>query len=267
MHNLSVHSLRRHSWVLLLPVWVKEENATLLSLIRFFSRPSSPLDYYPVCVAGVVSCINSPFSQRCGFGKCFKILDFDTSIIWDIRELEGNKIISASDDNTSKVWDLNSQKELFNLCTSHRHISGVALVNKKKVVLASGRNLLLYNLETKQQESCLDITVWTLKELSNGDIACGLGNGLLYIIKVTDELIIKTKFARGHKTSINCIIELENHKIVTSSDENDLILWNPNDPESMYFIKGHTKIITSLCFISGTKFATASRDKTLKIWE
>jgi WD40 repeat protein len=190
-----------------------------------------------------------------------------TSIIWDIRELEGNKIISASDDNTSKVWDLNSKKELFNLCTSHRHISSIALVNKKKVVLASGRNLLLYNLETKQQESCLDIAVWTLKELSNGDIACGLGNGLLYIIKVTDELIIKTKFAKGHKTSINCIIELENHKIVTSSDENDLIMWNPNDPESMYFIKGHTKLITSLCFISGTKFASASRDKTLKIWE
>lgn len=35
-----------------------------------------------------------------------------TSIIWDIRELEGNKLISASDDNTSKVWEFNEKKNL-----------------------------------------------------------------------------------------------------------------------------------------------------------
>ena len=113
----------------------------------------------------------------------------------------------------------------------------------------------------------MDISVWSLKELSNGDVACGLGNGLFYIISVTDELLIKTKFQRGHNKTINFIIELENHKIVTASDENDLILWDPTDPDSMYILKGHTDIVTSLCFISGTRFASASRDKTLKIWE
>ena len=106
-----------------------------------------------------------------------------------------------------------------------------------------------------------------MRELSNGDVAVGLGNGLLYILKITDELIVKTKFVHGHKKTINCIIELENHKLVTSSDENDLILWDPNDPESMYLLKGHTDVVTCLCFISGTKFASSSRDKTLKIWE
>ena len=190
-----------------------------------------------------------------------------TSIIWDIRELDGDKLISASDDNKSKVWDLKGKKELFNLCTCHRHISGIAVLKNNKVVLASGRNLLLYNLDTKSQESFLDLKVWALKELSNGDIACGLGNGLLYIVQVTDELLIKTKFPQGHKATINCIIELDNHKIITSSDENDLIMWDPNDSESMYFIKGHTDIVTSICKISGTKFASVSGDKTLKIWE
>lgn len=157
--------------------------------------------------------------------------------------------------------------KLYNLCSSHRHISGIAVLKNKKVILDLGKNLLLYNLEIKQQESFLDIKVWTLRELSNGDIACGLCNGLLYIIKVTDELLNKTQFSKGHKTTINCIIELENNKIVTSYDNNDLIMWDPKDPESMYFIKGHTDVVTSLCFIYGTKFSSTSRDKTLKIWE
>ena len=189
-----------------------------------------------------------------------------TSIIWEIRELEGNKIISACDDNKSKIWDIKTKKSE-DLCKSNRHISGIAVLKNNKVIIASGKNIFLYDLKTKQQESFLDINVWSLRELSNGDVACGLGNGLLYIIQVTDELLIKTKFPQGHKKTINSIIELENHKIVTSSDENDLILWDPNDPESMYLLKGHTDYVTSLCLISGTRFASASRDKTLKIWE
>ena len=189
-----------------------------------------------------------------------------TSIIWEIRELEGNRIISGSDDNKSKIFDLKTQK-CEDFCKCSRHISGIAVLKNNKVIIASGQNIFLYDLKTKEQESFLDIKVWSLKELSNGDVAAGLGNGLLYIISVTDELIIKTKFPRGHNKTINNIIELDNHKIVTSSDENNLILWDPSEPESMYIIKGHTDIVTSICFISGTKFASTSRDKTLKIWE
>ena len=198
--------------------------------------------------------------------ECLYTLKGHTSIIWDIRELPDNKLISASDDNKSKIWDLNTKKDE-DFCKSTRHISSIAILKNNKVVLASGRNIFLYDLKTKQQESFLDISVWSLKELSNGDVACGLGNGLFYIISVTDELLIKTKFQRGHNKTINFIIELENHKIVTASDENDLILWDPTDPDSMYILKGHTDIVTSLCFISGTRFASSSRDKTLKIWE
>ena len=192
-----------------------------------------------------------------------------SSIIWDIRELEGNKLISASDDNKSKVWDLKAKKELYTLFSSHRHISAIAVLKNNRIILSSGRQVILYNLNTKNQESCLDIKkgVWSLKALSNGDVAAGLGNGDLYIITVTDELSIKTIFCQGHKKTINSIIELDNHKIVTSSDENDLILWDPNEPETMFLIRGHTDIVTCLCFISGTRFASASRDKTLRIWE
>lgn len=189
-----------------------------------------------------------------------------TSIIWDIRQLEDNKLMSASDDNTSKIWDLNT-KQSEEFCKNTRHISSIALLKNNKVLLASGNNIFLYDLKTKQQESFLDIKVWCLRELSSGDVACGCGNGLFYILTVTDEILIKTKFPRGHNKTINFIIELENHKIVTASDENDLILWDPNDPDSMYLLKGHTDIVTSLCYISGNRFASASRDKTLKIWE
>ena len=54
---------------------------------------------------------------------------------------------------------------------------------------------------------------------------------------------------------------------MTSSDENDLILWDINDPESIYMIKGHNNLIKSLCLLEGNKFASVDKDHILKIWE
>ena len=198
--------------------------------------------------------------------ECVCILKGHTSMVWDIKILSNNRLISGCDDNTSKIWNL-KDKTNQTLFKSKRHISSIAVLKNNKVILAEGKNLLLFNLDTKDQESCLILTVWTLKELKNGDVAAGLGDGNLYILEITDEINIKTKFTQGHKATINTIIELANGKLVTSSDENDLILWDRNDPESIYLIKGHTDIVTSLCLIEGNKFATASRDNTIKIWE
>ena len=147
-----------------------------------------------------------------------------------------------------------------------QNFQSVRNLNNKKVLLASKKNILLFDLDTKDQESVLDVSAWTLLKLKNGDVAAGLGNGLLYILEITDEIKIKLKFPQGHKRTINTIIELENNKLVTISDENDLILWDVTDPDSIYIIKGHTDYVSCLCVIEGNKFASVSKDKTLKIW-
>ena len=197
--------------------------------------------------------------------ECVETLEGHSSIIWDIKYIN-DKIISASDDNSSKIFDLKDKSNKY-LFYTRRHISCVAILPNNKVLLAIARNILLFDLETKQQESFLEIKAWTLKTLKNGDVAAGLGNGLLYILKVTDEISIKTEFARGHNSTINTIIELSNEKLVTCSDENDLILWDRTEPESIYMIKGHTDIIKCLCYLEGNKFATVGKDNFLKIWE
>ena len=191
-------------------------------------------------------------------------LEGHTSIIWDIKYLKKNMLISAADDNTSKIWDIQNKSSI-NLYSSKRHISCVAVLKNNKVLLAAGKNLLLFDLNTKDQESCLDLSVWTITTLKNGDVAAGLGNGLLYILQITDEIIVKTEFPRGHNSTINSIIELSNGKIVTISDENEPIMWDRDEPLSIYMIKGHTDKVLSICLIEGNKFASFSKDNTLKI--
>lgn len=198
--------------------------------------------------------------------KCLLTLEGHTSMVWDLKYLGNDKLISASDDNSSKIWNIKTKK-MENLYKAKKQISSIVDLGNNKLLLSSGKNVFLFNLDTKDQECVIDIAVWYLLKLKNGDIAAGLCNGLLYILEVTDEIKIKTKFPRGHKKIINLIIELENNKLVTSSDENDLILWDINDTESIYMIKGHNNLIKSLCLLEGNKFASVDKDHILKIWE
>ena len=75
------------------------------------------------------------------------------------------------------------------------------------------------------------------------------------------------KFPQGHKKTIGAIIELDDGRLVSMADENDLILWDINDLESMYILKGHNEMVTGLCFVAGNKFVSVSKDQILKIWE
>lgn len=198
--------------------------------------------------------------------KCLSTFEGHTSIIWDLKYLDKDKIISGADDNSSRIWNLKDKSSVV-LYQAKKNISSIVVLDSKKVLLAAGKNVFLFDVDTKEQLNVLDISCWALLKLKNGDIAAGLGNGLLYLLKVTDEVLVKSQFPRGHKKTINTVIELENNKLITASDENELIMWDCNEPESIYMIKGHEKIVTAMCLIEGNKFASVAKDNSLKIWE
>ena len=189
-----------------------------------------------------------------------------TSIVWDIKYLGNNQLISGADDNTSILWDLEKKThEIF--YQAKKNVSVICPLKNNKILLAVGNNILLFDLPTKKQESFLEVTAWALTQLKNGDVAAGLGKGLIYILQITDEIIVKTELPQAHKKTVNTIIELDDGRLVSMADENDLILWDIKDPESVYMLKGHNDMTTGLCYVGGDKFVSVSRDNTLKIWE
>lgn len=198
--------------------------------------------------------------------KCLSTFEGHTSIIWDLKYLDKDRIISGADDNSSRIWNLKDKSSVV-LYQAKKNISSIVVLDSKKVLLAAGKNVFLFDVDTKEQLNVLDVSCWALLKLKNGDIAAGLGNGLLYLLKVRDEVLVKSQFPRGHKKTINTVIELENNKLITASDENELIMWDCNEPESIYMIKGHEKIVTAMCLIEGNKFASVAKDNSLKIWE
>ena len=188
------------------------------------------------------------------------------SMIWSINEIKGNKLISGSSDNTAVIWDLNKKKQDFELFKD-KEISVAIQLKSGKVLLCSRDKLILFDINSKKQLTNMEIKpgVWSIRELSDGRVAAGYGNGDVAILEVGND--IKEKILlKGHKKTVNSIIELEDHKLVTAADENNMILWDLNDPESKYFLEGHTNNIACLTHLTGNKFASVSLDKTVKIW-
>lgn len=194
-------------------------------------------------------------------------LEGHTSMIWALNEVAGNKLISGGSDKRALIWDMNEKKLDFELYKD-KEISAVLQLKNGKVLVCSENNLCLFDLDTKQKLTDLEVPtgMWSIKELHNGNVAIGKGNGEICILEIGNEIKIKLTL-RGHKKAINSIIELENHRLVSCADENNMILWDLDDPEGKYFIEGHTNKVSSLALLSGNKFVSVSIDQTLKIWE
>ena len=197
-----------------------------------------------------------------------KSLTGHKSMIWCLNEIKENKVITGSSDNTALIWDLKTGKLDFELFKD-KEISVVVQLKTGKVLLCSADKLILFDLETKKQLTNFEIKpgVWSIKELSDGTVAAGYGNGDIAILEVGNENIKVKTILKGHKKTVNSIIELKNHKLVSSSDESNMILWDLSDPESKYFIEGHTDNVSCLAYLGGNKFASSSFDNTLKVWE
>ena len=194
-------------------------------------------------------------------------LEGHKSMIWCINEIKDDKIISGSSDNTALIWDLKSKKLDFELYKD-KEISVALQLKNGNVLLCSSDKLILFDLKSKKQLTKFEIKpgVWCIRELSDGTVAAGFGNGDIGILEVGNEIKVKLTL-KGHKETVNSIIELDNHKLVSFSDEKNMILWDLTDPDAKYFIEGHTDNVTALTHINGNKFASVSKDKTLKIWE
>ena len=194
-------------------------------------------------------------------------LEGHTSMIWALNEVTGNKLISGGSDKRALIWDMNEKKLDFELYKD-KEITVVLQLKTGKVLICSENNLCLFDLDSKQKLASIEVKtgIWAIRELKDGTVAIGQGNGDISILEVDND--IKIKFVlKGHKRAINSIIQLDNYKVVTSGDENNMILWDLKDPEAKFFIEGHTNKVSGLAHIGGNKFVSVSQDKTLKVWE
>jgi hypothetical protein len=120
---------------------------------------------------------------------------------------------------------MNEKKLDFELYND-KEITVVLQLKTGKILLCSENNLCLFDLDSKQKLTSIEIKtgIWAIRELSDGSVAIGQGNGDVSILEVVNNEI-KIKFVlQGHKKAKEAG---DSHEMKsTSSLETNMDLWN-----------------------------------------
>jgi WD40 repeat protein len=144
---------------------------------------------------------------------------------------DGNLLATASTDNTARIWNPTTGKEVAVLGEHSYPVSSVAFSPDSKLVVTASED------HTAR--------VW--------DASTG---------KSLHEL-------RGHGLPVNSATFSPDGKfVVTASDDNSARVWDVGTGESLHELKGHSNPVKSATFSPDGRFVvTASEDKTAWIWE
>ena len=147
-------------------------------------------------------------------------------------------LASGSLDGTGRVWDVGSRKP-----------------GERGVLKKDGDNFVSMAFSP-----------------NNRQLAAGSGslNGLVWVFDVSDKTPQDVVTLRGAKGAITAVAYSPDNKHVAGGGEDQTLrIWEPiaggtGNPWAM--LKGHTGTIKSIAFASSTEIASASIDKTVKIW-
>ncbi|WP_249370341.1 NB-ARC domain-containing protein [Acaryochloris marina] len=144
---------------------------------------------------------------------------------------DGQTVVSASGDNTLKVWDLETGQEQRTLTGHTSHVTGVSISPDGQTVVSasSDHTLKVWDLETGQEQRTLT----------------------------------------GHTNFVNGVsISPDGQTVVSASSDHTLKVWDLETGQEQRTLTGHTFAVEGVSISpDGQTLVSASRDKTLKVWD
>ena len=154
---------------------------------------------------------------------------------------DGQRIVTASDDGTARVWEAATGKE-------------VAMLRGQEYALTSA----LYSLDGQR------IVTTGCEKLLYVTSTCVVGTARMWNATTGQQLAV----LRGHEGRVSSAqFSQDDQRIVTASDDKTARVWNAVTGKELTVLRGHESALTSAQFSSdGKHIMTASADGTIRIY-
>ena len=185
---------------------------------------------------------------------------------------DGRYIVSASSDNTLKIWDTKKWECIKTLEGHTSSVNSAAFSPDGRYIVSASLDKTIKIWDTKNWE-CIKTLEGHTKPVNSATFS---PDGK-YIVSASDDKTIKiwstksgecTKTLEGHAGFVKSVTYSPDGKyIVSASNDNTLKIWSTENWECIKTLEGHTYIVTSATFSPDGKYiVSASDDKTIKIW-
>ena len=194
--------------------------------------------------------------------------------VWSVAiSADGLRALSGSDDNTLKLWDIETGKEIRTFTGHTNGVISVAISSDgRRALSGSGDNTLkLWDIETgKEIKTFLGHTAWATSVAISADGRRALSGSYDQTLKLWDiETGKEIRTFRGHTGRVYSVaLSFDGRRALSGSDDNTLKLWDIETGKEIRTFKGHVGCVWAVAISSdGRRALSGSYDQTLKLWD
>lgn len=182
------------------------------------------------------------------------------------------RVISAADDHTLKVWDLESGAELVTLTGHIDEVTAVAVIPDGQYAVSASKDktLKLWDLENGELRLSLQGHAGPVNAVAVTSDGRAISASADRSLKVWDlESGVELSTLIGHTEAVTAVtVTPDNQRAISASVDETLILWNLESGAPRFTFRGHAGPVNAVALTpDGQRVISASNDFSVKIWD